>query len=453
MRKRIAVVGAGPAGLAAAWTLNEAGADVVVLERHGRAGGMLRTELIDGAHVDVGVQLVGSPHTTLFDLARRAAGDSALRRSPGRDALWRRGRAHGITYGSIASMIASGALPTTLKLKLAGRYVPFLKSRASRLDVSDLPGSGGAAFDDESIGAWGRREVGDDFIELLAYPLLAAYYGALPEETAAGVYHALAVVGMDVTVYAAAGGFGSLADAIVGSLEQRGVRFERGVEVQAVRAPRAGGEGVIVDGAGYDGVILAVPANRAAALLRAGADAGEGGAPGGALLGWLDAVIERSTFTVALRLDREFPGDYFGLSFPRASEHGARIAAVCIQRQKLPGLVPSGDALVLLPAPTAVAGLLERSDEDIAAALLPDLEAAVPRITRRVTSARVFRFDDAYTIFAPGHVSRLLQFDEAWLPPTVALAGDYLLSPSVEGAMRSGVRAGRRLAGAPPDRR
>jgi protoporphyrinogen/coproporphyrinogen III oxidase len=431
---RPAVIGAGPAGLAAAWTLAEAGLRPVLYDAAPRAGGMLRTDQLDGVHVDVGVQLVGSPHTALFDLARRAGAGSLLRKSPGHDALWRRGRAHGITYGSVASMVASGALPMTLKLKLASRYVPFLKTQARRLDVNDPAGSGGAEYDDESIGAWGRRELGDDFVELLVYPLLAAYYGALPEETGAGIYHALARAGMDVSVYGVAGGFGALADALVTALEARGAHFELGSAVRSVRALRGGG--VLVDGERFAGAVVAVAANRAAALLDAE----------GELAAWLDGVVERSALTVAYRLDRAAPGDWFGLSFPRTTEPGRRIAVACAMSRKLPGLVPQGgDAVVVLPAPHALPGLLSRSDDDVAATLLADLDSVLPGIGRRVRSHRVYRHDDAYTVFGPGHVKRLLRYDASWLPPGVALAGDYLVAPTVEGAVRSGIRAAARV--------
>jgi predicted NAD/FAD-dependent oxidoreductase len=36
-------------------------------------------------------------------------------------------------------------------------------------------------------------------------------------------------------------------------------------------------------------------------------------------------------------------------------------------------------------------------------------------------------------------------FDEAWLPPGLALAGDYLVAPTAEGAVISGQRAATRL--------
>jgi protoporphyrinogen/coproporphyrinogen III oxidase len=427
------VVGAGPAGLSAAWSLAEAGASVVVYERAPVAGGLLRTELLDGARVDVGVQLVGSPHTSLFELARRVGAQSLLKRSPGHDALWRRGRPHGITYGSVASMVASGALPTTLKLKLASRYIPFLKLHARRLDVNDPAGRRSADLEGETIGAWGRRELGDDFVELLVYPILAAYYGAAPEETAAGVYHALAKVGLDVSVYGAAGGFGALAAAAASALEARGVHIVTGREVGAVR-PRPDAAGVLVDDESFDAAVVAVPATSAARLLAARDELGD----------WLGAVVERATVTVAYRLNRPFPGDYFGLSFPRTVKHGTGIAAVCIQSRKLPGLVPpGGDALVVLPAPHGLPDLLPLADGEIAALLLADLERAVPGVTARVTLSRVFRFDEAYTLFDPAHMRRLRSFDAGWLPARVALAGDYLMAPSVEGAVRSGALAAR----------
>lgn len=431
---RVAVIGAGPAGLAAAWELTERGVDVDLLEREPQAGGLLRTEEIDGAQVDLAVQLVASAHSSFIELLGQAGAGGLLRRTPGRDALWRRGRPHGITYGSVSSMVGSGALPTTLKLKLGAKYLPYLHRHAQDLDAMDLPGSGGEHFDRQSIATWGRRELGDEFVELLAYPLLAAYYGALPEETSAGVYHALARVGMDVTVHGAAGGFGSAAATVLEALESRGCRFRSGTEVRSV-APSL--ERVLVDDVAYDGAVLAVPANRAAAVLDADGELGA----------WLGAVLERSTLTVALRLNRAFPGDYFGLSFPRATPEGRRVAAVCVHSRKLPGLVPEGsDALVVLPAPSAVAALLDRSDDEVVGALLGDLDGAVRGLGRHVTAARVYRFEDAYTVFEPGHIRRLHGYDAAWLSPRVALAGDYLTAPSVEGAVRSGRRAGRSVA-------
>src|SRR5690606_26351613 len=200
----VAVVGAGPAGLAAGWALAAAGARVTLYERRRTPGGAVRTDELDGARVDPGVQLLGSYYRETFRLAAEVGASGLLVRSPGRDALWRGGRAHGLTYGSVASMAASGALPTGLKLRLAARYLPFL-TRQSALDVNDPARTAVGLDDRESIAEWGRRALGDDFVELLAYSTLATYYTALPEETSAPFYHALARAGIDLTVPAVRG--------------------------------------------------------------------------------------------------------------------------------------------------------------------------------------------------------------------------------------------------------
>jgi oxygen-dependent protoporphyrinogen oxidase len=438
----IAVIGAGAAGLAAAWHLARAGEAVTLYEASARAGGLMRTETVNGAYIDVGVQLIGSTYTALRELVRDLGAVELLRRSPGRDALWRRDRAHAITYGSVSSMALSQALPTTLKLRLAAKYLPYLTVQAKHLDANDLTGSGGAAFDGESIGSWGNREVGEDFVELLTYPLLAAYYGATPEETSAAVYHALARVGLDVSVYACAGGFGALADAIVAGLKAAGVQCTFNARVDSVHVD---GDAIEVEAGGtrarHDGVVVALPANRALALLSAD----------GGLRDWLNAVRERSTLTVSYRTDRPFPGEYFGLSFPRVAGPGDHLAALCIQSRKLPGLVPAGgDALLAMPAPTVVRDLWERTDDDVATLMLAAIEEAVSGVSRRVTATQVHRFEDGATIFTPGHVRRLTSFNAAWLPPNVSLAGDYLVAPTVEGAVRSGRTAAQRLFAARP---
>jgi protoporphyrinogen/coproporphyrinogen III oxidase len=448
MERDAAVIGAGAAGLAAALRLVRAGARVTVYEREARAGGRMRTETLDGARVDVGVQLVSSSHTSLMALAQQVGGRELLKRSPGRDALWRKGRANPITYGSIASMVASSALPTTLKLKMGGRYLPFLTKNARTLDANDPAGSGGVVHDGESIGAWGERELGSEFVELLAYPLLAAYYGAVPEETSAGVYHGLARMGLDVSVFGASGGFGALADAWLSAVESAGARYLAATEVtridaavDGVRLTTSAGE------ARHDAVVLAVPAPIAARLLSGAGIDGPGGA---AIAEWLTQVRVTPTLTVAYRMDGAFPGDYFGLSFPRGDLIGDRVVALCIQSRKLPGLVPAGgDALVALPAPAAAASLLAMEDAAAADAMLTSLERAVSGIRKHVKSAHVTRYDHGYTIFYPGYLRHLTRFDPAWLPARVTLAGDYMLAPSVEGAVRSGERAAERVLAQP----
>jgi protoporphyrinogen oxidase len=62
-----------------------------------------------------------------------------------------------------------------------------------------------------------------------------------------------------------------------------------------------------------------------------------------------------------------------------------------------------------------------------------------------VARARATRFTDGYTIYYPGYLKHLSNFSALPHIPNVALAGDYLCSPTVEGAVRSGEAAAERL--------
>jgi oxygen-dependent protoporphyrinogen oxidase len=241
---------------------------------------------------------------------------------------------------------------------------------------------------------------------------------------------------MDVSVYGATGGFGTLAGALLGAAESAGAVYAPATEVTRVDATSAGVVLQTSSGeARHDAVVVAVPAPAAARLL-SGAELGV----------WLSRVKVEPTMTIAYRMDRPFPGDYFGLSFPRGDAIGDRVVALCVQSRKLAGLVPAGgDALVALPAPAATASLLAIDDAAAADSTIGTLEKAIPRISKRVTTTHVSRFEHGYTIFAPGYLTHLARFDNAWLPPRVAIAGDYTLAPSVEGAVRSGQRAARRI--------
>lgn len=66
--KKIAIIGAGLAGLSAAITLQEAGCEVEIFESSDRAGGRVATDVIDGYRLDRGFQLINARYPELIRL-------------------------------------------------------------------------------------------------------------------------------------------------------------------------------------------------------------------------------------------------------------------------------------------------------------------------------------------------------------------------------------------------
>lgn len=431
-----AVVGSGLAGLAAAVALTRAGVHVRVYEARGEPGGRMRSDQLGTATIDPAVQLVSSTYTAFFDLARMTGSLELLVRAPGRDALWRNGRAHGITYGSVTSMVGSTALPALLKLRLGARYLPFLSTAVRDLDANDPSGTGGIAHDEESVAAWGEREMGSDFVELLTYPLLAAYYGSVPEQTTAALYHALARVGMDVRVHAVVGGAGRLPHTIADWLTAHGTELHLGTRVDEFELSD---DGVRVRAAGTetacDVLVLATPPAAARSLV----------ADVPSLAQWLDGVHTAPTASAAFLLDAPLDPEWFGLTFPRASVPGERIAAIAAQSRKLPSLVPEGEAIVVYPRPALGTRLADAEPQHVVDELMPGLAAAFPGIEAHIWRARAYSFPDGYSLFAPGSLRHRQALQSVEVPERLALAGDYLIAPTVEGAVRSGLRAAERL--------
>ncbi|HSH46891.1 MAG TPA: FAD-dependent oxidoreductase, partial [Longimicrobiales bacterium] len=359
--------------------------------------------------------------------------------SPGRDALWRGGRIHQVSYGSITSMATSGALPARLKLRMGLRYVPFLERHAGSLDLNEPARSAGAGLDDESIASWGHRQMGRDFVELLAYPLLASYYGVLPEETSAGFFHALARAGMGVDVVAVRGGVGALPEAMAAGLADRGVEFRFGASVTGVSVTR---EAAVLELAGeraeHEAVVVAVPPSAAADLLP---DA------------TLPPVRVRPTASVLLAMEGRFSTGWFGLSIPRSELQDSSLAAVCVQSEKAAGLGEAArDTVVLVPAPRRAESWANGSPQEVLADAMATLDRVLPGARDRVAEARRVRLAGGVIPY-PGYLGELARWESGTLPSRLALAGDYLVAPTVEGAVRSGVAAAERVSPPPSEAR
>jgi len=102
----VAVVGAGLAGLSAAWELSRAGAEVVVLDAGRRPGGMIVTERHDGFIVEGGPDGFLAAETDIEDLAREVGIEERLVDQVARGAaLWTGRRLEPLAEGKAAELL------------------------------------------------------------------------------------------------------------------------------------------------------------------------------------------------------------------------------------------------------------------------------------------------------------------------------------------------------------
>jgi protoporphyrinogen/coproporphyrinogen III oxidase len=75
---RVVVIGAGIAGLAAAFRLRQAGVNVTVLEATDRPGGRMTTDIVGGYVMDRGTYFLASTFSNLLSLIRDVGLDKEL---------------------------------------------------------------------------------------------------------------------------------------------------------------------------------------------------------------------------------------------------------------------------------------------------------------------------------------------------------------------------------------
>ncbi|KAJ0053057.1 hypothetical protein Pint_02956 [Pistacia integerrima] len=171
--KRVAVVGAGVSGLAAAYKLKSHGLNVIVFEAEGKAGGKLRSISQGGLIWDEGANTMTESETEvrnlLDDLGIREKQQFPIAQN--KRYVVRNGVPILIPSDPIA-LIKSNILSTQSKLQII--LEPFLWKKSDSTVVSD-------ANANESVGGFFQRHFGKEVVDFLIDPFVAGTNAGDPE--------------------------------------------------------------------------------------------------------------------------------------------------------------------------------------------------------------------------------------------------------------------------------
>lgn len=429
----VAVVGAGPAGLAVAHTLVGTGRSVRVLEATEAVGGRMRTLREHGCLIDTGAEMLppAASYPATWRLIRELGLDTdrgAVPRIRGALAVWRRGRVRpyvgrplGLLTGAGLSARARADL-VLLQLRLARAGLDPEHPERSPLGARTLADL--------------LRPYHPELRERLLGPLAAGFFGWDPDQVAAAPFAAhLASAGSSARWRTYRDGMDTLTRVLASRLDVATRHPVTGVTVVPEGVRLDSPAGTVTARA----AVLAVPAPIAARLHPEAPDVERD---------YLDVCGYAPMLRVSLVLDRpvEPVGARGGFVTLVPAPEDPLLNAVTVDHNKHPGRAGGGHGLVsLVASPRGTAELLDASDEHTADTLAARAERLMPGLRRRIEAVHVHRF--RYGLPAPGPEAIRRRAAFVTRPPAaVDYVGDWTaLRPCSEGAVSSAATASERV--------
>lgn len=438
---RVAVVGAGLAGLAAAVSLRARGLEVALFEREDRAGGRL-SSLRNGDYVfDLGDPLVSGQDHALRDLID-AIGlrDELLPLRPVLLAQASGGQIAEIDPRSISGIARIPGLRWREALRLL-RLPRLLRRYARQLDPREPERA--ARWDDRSLADFARLYFGASVLELWMEPRLASRAHADAAETSRALFLLLERCDPEGRLGLPRGPLGELAET---AAERLGVRYEH----EVLRVQRAAGAALylalraLADGAPddeseppFDAVLLATSAGDASRVAQTLLTPVE--------RSFLSGVTYLPCVTLHCGLRRSFANHPLLLRLPRAER--SPLECVLLEPGIAGGRAPAGAGIAVLRATAEWSAVHWNLPAEVAdKELLSVFERLYPGARRALVTSTLARCAGSHPRFEVGRYRALERFQRAQRDlraqgRRLYFANDYLSLPSWEGALLAAERA------------
>lgn len=427
MNKTIAVIGAGIAGLTAAYYLQKFGYTVTVYEESNRVGGRMTTDRIKDCVIDRGAQFLSADYPTLMPLLDELGMSHELVETSKWMGIVRNHKIRKISAAHFLSPLTSGYL----NLKEAFQFLVRMKRWQARINSLPLDNyAAWADFDDEYANTFIEREFSENILEYVIEPQMQGFHYQTPEE--ASKIHALMLLSYmqkKGKVLNLCHGMDSLPEKLATLLN-----VKCNCSILSLKA-EADGRIALESNSGTfyaDRAILAVPATKGKSIFTFANE----------LESKLLETQYSSTINVGIATDPLWSlprslQEIYGILIPRLERQ--RIAGIGIESNKRAHRIKEGELFDIMLDNQSSVELFNKSDDNLLKVILPELEKYFPRVSEFIRLTHVIRWQDAEPISSLGRSKDIKKYNETLSSTAqVILAGDYMGFPYTDSAAFTG---------------
>jgi protoporphyrinogen/coproporphyrinogen III oxidase len=436
MDYRVAIVGAGISGLAAAYTLKHAGLSPVVFEKESFPGGRMSSEIVDGCIIDKGAYTVPGFYKGLRRFLAELNLQQRLVKTPATSSTFLEGKEYQVKVGSPSEFMKYKLLSFNNKVDVMKLFL-YSQSLGKALDL-DRPSRKTYELEQETAAEYLLKNYNEEVLERIAYPIFCELFLGNPECNSKLAFLAALVNLTRFSIYTFDGGMGTLPDYLAGTLD---VRLNTPVLRIRKKTSRDSYEIITKNGkekpfAG-DAVILATPLPAAADLLEDAPDE---------MKESLRAIEYTPSIVTVWGLGKRYQGRSMINNFLR--KDARVIGTVVCDDVKAPNRVPDGKSLATaILNEVSSRSFFDAPDDKIHASVLPEMDRVFPGFSEQVLFERTYRWEHAAVQLPPGALAKKLSLRksiEATLG-RIYVASDSLYRTTLETSLQTGITAAQKI--------
>jgi oxygen-dependent protoporphyrinogen oxidase len=423
------VIGAGIAGLTAAYQLKKAGHDVLVLDMNNYVGGRMANVEWEGFLVDIGAKFVTTADKSLLGMVNEVGlNDQMVKSDEGLTiTIYRDGELHTANFLSIPSYFGWSGVSLKARLAMLKLLPHFLRvgkmDSVYHLERASLPDT------DETFEQFFKEHISEEMFEYWAIPMFETMCAYTGEDVSRKAFLAMMMSYLNADSVTFRDGIGMLPKRLAEQVEVELTARVTGIKMKSDGSGAdvhysVGGRAKTVSA---NRIIVAVQGNHVLPLFDDPRPAWEA----------FFSKVHYSTGAMHYHIaETDYRPAVKGTFVPRSTE--LPINSVAFERYR--------DGRWLMLTDPSVYTFDMAQDPDKLAAQAQEVAGTIfPALKGTFRAHRIFKWRDKLPTFRPGYLGALARFWEDPQEGPVYFCGDYFAGPSTGGALYTGMECAGRV--------